>query len=522
MLTMRALIYVRVSTDEQADKGLSLPAQEEACLEYIKLKHLTIDPKKDVYIDAGESAKTANRPALQEMLSRCKKDKEVKVVLVHKLDRLARNVGDHAAIKTILRKFDIQLCSVVEPVDDSPTGALLENIMASVAEFYSANLGQEVKKGMKQVLKQGRYPGRAPVGYLNKDLIELDGTITKTIIKDSVKAESIQQAFRMFATNQFSQSLLCDELNKNGFKTFFNKGIKPTRLHGLLSNKFYMGAVVWGEEEVQGTHEPLVSPELFYRVQDVLRIRTKNTTRQKKALFSLRGSLYCAKCDRKYVAETHKGGRFSYYRCSSASRYGLHCDQKMAPEKALLEQMLDILKKVKLPEDIVTLAKMQVKKMEEQRVSGVTNERRHLREKISQLEEKQQRLLDDRLEGLIDKELCYEKMSKIKREIDLANVRLNEIEQEDNANFLALNKTIDVLGNIHEIYKMSDPPRRTLYNRSFFEKVIVDQKRITEIKWRTPFKALYRDKHDSGLPPYGAPGGNRTPITSSEATCFIH
>ena len=85
MLAMRALIYVRVSTDEQADKGLSLPAQEEACLEYIKLKHLTIDPKKDVYIDAGESAKTANRPALQEMLSRCKKDKEVKVVLVHKL-----------------------------------------------------------------------------------------------------------------------------------------------------------------------------------------------------------------------------------------------------------------------------------------------------------------------------------------------------------------------------------------------------------------------------------------------------
>ena len=505
---MRALIYVRVSTDEQADKGLSLPAQQEACMEYIKLKGWTIDPKKNVYIDAGESARTAKRPALQEMLSRCKKDKQVKVVLVHKLDRLARNVGDHAAIKAILRKYDIVLCSVVEPIDDSPTGALLENIMASVAEFYSANLGQEVKKGMKQVLKQGRYPGRAPVGYLNKDLIESDGTIKKTIVVDPIKAAAIQQAFRMFATNQFTLSLLCDELNKNGFKTFFNKGIKPTRMHDLLANKFYMGMVCWGEEEVAGTHEPIVSPELFYRVQDVLRIRAHNTTRQRKALFSLRGSLYCAKCGRKYVAETHKGGRFSYYRCSSAARYGLHCDQKMASEKLLLEQILEIFKHVKLPEDIVTLAKMQVKKLEEQRVGGVTNERRNLREKLSKLEEKQQKLLDDRLEGLIDKELCYEKMSEIKRNIDLANVRLNEIEQEDDASFIALNKTIDVLDDIYELYRTSDPPKRTLYNQSFFEKVIVDEKRIIEIKWRTPFRSLYQPKDGSGLPPYGAGEGS--------------
>jgi hypothetical protein len=103
------------------------------------------------------------------------------------------------------------------------------------------------------------------------------------------------------------------------------------------------------------------------------------------------------------VAETHKRGRFSYYRCSSASRYGLHCDQKTVAEKLLLEQILEIFKNVKLPEDIVTLAKLNVKKPEEQRVSGVTNERRHLREKIRQLEEKQQKLLDDRLEELINK-----------------------------------------------------------------------------------------------------------------------
>ena len=130
---MRALIYLRVSTDEQADKGLSIPAQKDACLKYAELKQWQGDPEKDIYTDAGESAKTATRPALQELLSRCKKDKDVQMIIVHKIDRLARNVGDYAAIRTILKKHEIQIVSVVEPVDDTPTGHLLENIMASVA-----------------------------------------------------------------------------------------------------------------------------------------------------------------------------------------------------------------------------------------------------------------------------------------------------------------------------------------------------------------------------------------------------
>jgi len=71
---MKALIYLRVSTDEQADKGLSIPAQQEACLKYAELKQWQVDTEKDIYTDAGESAKTVNRPALQELLSRCKKD----------------------------------------------------------------------------------------------------------------------------------------------------------------------------------------------------------------------------------------------------------------------------------------------------------------------------------------------------------------------------------------------------------------------------------------------------------------
>lgn len=496
---MRALVYLRVSTDEQADKGLSIPAQQEACLRYAELKQWQVNKEKDIFIDAGESARSANRPALQDMLSRCKKDKDIKIIIVHKLDRLARNVGDHAAIKTILRKYDIQLNSVVEPVDGSPTGELLENIMASVAEFYSANLGQEVRKGMTQAFKTGRWPTYAPLGYLNKKETNGDGTLTKTIVIDPIRGPMLQRIFRLFATNKYTKDAMADELKIMRFKTKHGKYLTPSNVTYILKNKFYMGYMQWGGQELMGTHEPLVSPELFYRVQDVLALRSKNTTRNHKFLFSLRGILLCAKCGRRFVAETHKQGRFSYYRCSSKARYGLSCTQSMVPDKIIQDQVLELFKHMKLPDDILTLAKLQMQKMEENRTHGVTNERKRLRERITKMEEQQQKLLDDRLEGLIDKDLCYKKLSLIQRDLDLANVRLKEIQEDNTANLVALNKTIDVLGDLYLLYKNSDTPTRFMYHRAFFEGIVIDNKQITDLKWKVPFSSLYQSNPQSVL-----------------------
>ncbi len=507
---MRALIYLRVSTDEQADRGLSIPAQQDACLKYAELKQWYVDQEKDIYIDAGESAKTVNRPALQELLSRCKKDREVNMIIVHKIDRLARNVGDYAAIRTILKKHEVQLASVVEPVDDSPTGHLLENIMASVAEFYSANLGQEVKKGMTQAFKKGRWPTGAPLGYINKQEPNGDKSLIKTIVVDPIHGLMIQKIFRLFATNKFTKVAIADELKKTGFKSRAGKYITPGNVTHILSNKFYMGIMQWGGQEVMGTHEPLISPELFYRVQDVLALRTRNTSRNNKFMFSLRGMLTCPKCGRRYVAETHKQGRFSYYRCSSAARWGLQCNQKMVPDKVIQDQVLELFKNMKLPDDVITLAKLQIQKMEENRTQGVTNERKGLRERIAKMEEQQQKLLDDRLEGLIDKDLCYKKLSEIQRDLDLANVRLKEIQDDNNANLVALNKTIDVLGNLYVLYRNSDTPTRHMYHKAFFETIVVDKKKIVDLKWKVPFSALYQSNSRSVLQPLGGPERNRT------------
>lgn len=136
---MRCVIYRRVSTREQAEKGegtegFSIPAQREACARRIADAGWSIT---DEYADRGESARTADRPALKALLARIAEDRDVDAVVVHKLDRLARNMEDHVAIRALLRQRGVALVSVTENLEESASGRLVEGIHALMAEFYS-------------------------------------------------------------------------------------------------------------------------------------------------------------------------------------------------------------------------------------------------------------------------------------------------------------------------------------------------------------------------------------------------
>ncbi len=190
-----ALIYLRVSTKEQAEKGdslegYSIPAQREACLRYLAERGWDV---ADEFIDAGESARSADRPNLKAMLRRIAEG-DIAAVVVHKIDRLARNIEDHVAIRAALRKYGVQLVSVNENIEETASGKLVEGIHALMAEFYSANLALEVKKGMTQKAKQGQWPGKAPLGYLNESR-RIQGKEIKRVVLDPERALWSRRAF---------------------------------------------------------------------------------------------------------------------------------------------------------------------------------------------------------------------------------------------------------------------------------------------------------------------------------------
>ena len=247
-----AVSYLRVSTRGQAergggaDEGFSIPAQREAN----KRKALSMGAiVGKEFVDRGASAKSADRPELQKMLEYVKENADrVDYVIVHKVDRLARNRGDDIDIMRTLRECGVQLVSASESIDDTPAGMLLHGIMSSIAEFYSQNLANEVKKGMGEKVKSGGTPTRAPLGYLNIRRMDDKGREERTVVLDEERAPLIKLAFEEYATGNWTVNDLAEHLAACGLTTRATPRIPSVPvdkrvLNTVLVNPYYKGVV---------------------------------------------------------------------------------------------------------------------------------------------------------------------------------------------------------------------------------------------------------------------------------------
>jgi len=213
-----ALVYARVSTDEQAEEGKSIETQIKLATKWTKDNGYVI-AENGIYKDEGKSATTLNRQALKDMLARCIGDEHIDIVLVQDTDRLARNTLDHLTIKSILKKKEIQLISISQPMlDDSPEGTLVDTIIASVNAFFSQLTGRKVSKVLEEKAQMGWYPGgRPPIGYKNIENPNPESTLDEKIIAiDQSTAPYVKKMFEMYLTNSFNVQQIADWLNKKG------------------------------------------------------------------------------------------------------------------------------------------------------------------------------------------------------------------------------------------------------------------------------------------------------------------
>ncbi len=273
---MKVAIYLRVSTLDQATKGntnrdgFSIPAQREACRRRAKDLGATVIKE---YTDRGESARSAARPELQRLLGDLCDKKGIKYVIVHKIDRLARNLHDDVTIGLAIQKGGAQLVSVTENIDETPSGRLLHGIMATIAEFYSRNLAAEALKGATEKAKQGGTPFQAPIGYANVTE-RVNRREIHTVNLDQVRAPLVRWAFERYATGDYGQRRLCRELAQRGLRSRIRvrSTVAPLSLGGLnkmLTNRYYLGYVKYCGVEYKGSHQPLVTPAVFAAVQAV-------------------------------------------------------------------------------------------------------------------------------------------------------------------------------------------------------------------------------------------------------------
>ena len=472
---MKYILYARKSTEEDDRQVLSIEAQLVELQEYAAKEKLEI-------VASFQEAKTAKEPGrikFAEMLAILESGKANGIISWHP-DRLARNSVDGGKIIHFVDRGLIK--SLKFPTfwfEPTPQGLFMLNIAFGQSKYFVDNLRENVKRGLRQKIRNGVWPGWAPVGYLNNPK-------TRGVDIDEVKAPKVKKLFEMYATG--SQTLLslanwCEQKNLRGN---LGKKIAISNVQKILTNPFYIGLMRWKREIFEGQHEPLIAKKLFDKCQEVMSKRGK-VQEVRKHNFAFLGLLKCASCGCSITAEKQKG--HNYYRCTK--KKGPCQEKHYLREETLAEQIKTFLQKVSLSsqdtEKVLAALDSEQDKAREDAQSEVSV----LKEKLSQVEAKLQKLLDIYVaDALSTEEYAAKKQSLLSQKVSL-NEKIIDFEQKGlswlepaRAFVKSLNQATNLLStdNLSELptFLKNIGSNHILQNRQFFFTPKIQYKLVAE------------------------------------------
>lgn len=315
---MRAAIYARYSAGpRQTDQ--SIEGQVRVCKDYCKQHDFTI---AEIYTDRHISGKTDDRPGFQRLIADSKK-KKFEVVVVYKTDRFARNKYDSAIYKRQLKVNGIKIFYAAEAIPDGPEGIILESLMEGLAEYYSAELAQKIKRGLHESALKCKIIGNTiPLGY------RASGENTFEI--DPEGAKVVQMIFDMYLAGE-TNAAICNRLNSLGIKTSRGNPFNKNSINRIISNEKYIGVYESAGVRIEDGIPSIISKETFYLAQaEKEKKRVGKSKRQPRAEYLLAGKLYCGYCKKPMIgiSGTGKSGKkFYYYYCQTVRNKG-NCDKK--------------------------------------------------------------------------------------------------------------------------------------------------------------------------------------------------
>jgi len=490
----RAVIYLRVSTDRQVKnavdpEGYSLPAQRDACLR--KAEALGADVV-DEYVDHGETARLADRPEFQRMVSRVTEQRDIDFVIVHKLNRFARNRRDDANFLYRLHESGAKLVSVSENIDDSPSGRLLHGIMASIAEYESANLATEALKGMSRKAQSGGTPNRAPLGYLNRELI-VDGRQVRGVVIDEDRAPLIQWAFEQYATGEWTIDSLADALDAKGLRTKPTKrhdgvALGSGRLHEILRNRYYIGFVSFRGVEYPGIHEPLIPEEVFEQVQTVLSANVAGE-KQRSHPHYLKSTVWCGTCGAR-LALTNAKGRYLYFFCLARQKRRANCTQRYLSADSVEATVERFYGRIQLTPARVEEIRAGLSDELAEASRQQARETQRQTKRLEQLRAQRAKLLHAHYEEAIPLDLLKSEQQRIAREVAEADhlIASSSVKYEELKS--TIERALDLAGDCHAMYMRAPNSVRRQFNQTFFEKLYVLDGEVVSAELRPTFAAL--------------------------------
>ncbi len=491
----KADLYIRVSTDEQADKGYSQRDQEERLKRYCENNNINVG--QIVYEDY--SAKTFNRPEWIKLLDTLKrKSSRTNLLLFTKWDRFSRNAGDAYQMINILKKVNVEPQAIEQPLDLSiPENKMMLAIYLAAPEVENDRRALNTYYGMRRAKKEGRLMGRAPYGYVNK--IAENGR--KYVAQKEPEASNMKWAFNEMASGVFSASQIMEMMNKKGGKT-----IKVSAFLAGLRNPAYCGKIFveqYNEEEahfVPSIHEPLISEELFERVQNIMDGNANLARPNVKILcddnLPLRGFLICPDCGHIVTGSAssgRSGHKYFYYHCQSPCRYRYKSE-------VVNNKFLEVLQAFEMRDSIKKYLKKVLKQNFEKFISNPARERKAVLLEIDRLNNKVKIARSKMLEDIIDNEEYFEVKTECKDQIDKLERKLTKVEDRKNIDFpKLLDRALSNLINLDKVFINGDiEVKRKIIGSIFPEKLQFSKNHYRTTRLNVLLSYIYQINNDLG------------------------
>ena len=421
--------YIRVSTARQGERGSSLQEQRAAIENYARRHDLLITE----WFEEQETAAKRGRRGFTHML-RLLDRKKAAGVIIHKIDRSARNLKDWADLGELIdRGVDVHFAH--ESLDlHSRGGRFSADIQAVVAADYIRNLRDEVRKGIYGRLRQGYFPMQAPLGYRNNG-----GGQEKTI--DPLTGPLVRRAFSLYATGRYNLDMLCAEMHRLGLRNRRGGRVTKSGMATLLGNEFYIGIICLKRsgERFLGKHVPLIPKEIFDVVQDVRQGRKQQCNLRHTLPY--RKLFRCAHCHRFLIGEVQKG--IHYYRCHTRE-----CPGVCLREDDLEAQIRTALARFSVSDDELALLQADFAASQRNQAELKEKELTSLRLRLGQIKERKTRLTDAYIDQVLDKDSFEERNATLLLEQVTIEEEVTRVQSGDPSEIDNLKKILELISRL--------------------------------------------------------------------------
>jgi len=494
---MKAIILCRVSTEEQKEAGNSLPAQKHRLLEYCK----RMDFKVIKTFSFDESAYKVKRDEFDKAIEQIEASNEKLVICFDKVDRFTRNVFD----KRVSQLYEMAMKDQVELHFVSDNLVINSNISASekfhfginlnLAKYYSDAVSDNVRRANEQMVRNGQWPGKAPLGYINIP----DDNDGKNIIQDINTSQLIRKLFKLYGTGNESIKTLTAKMNKLGLKGYKGKAITTSIVHHILNNPFYYGEMKYKGILYPHRYDPLISRDLFQRCQQIIKSYNKKNFKIQAKPFIFRGLIKCKNCGCAVTPEIKKG-KYIYYSCTNAKGT---CKRAYVTEATLLQPVYEALKAIRMPDDRIKELTEALKKTAKNENAYHMKQMASLQAAYEKYENRLSNLLDEKVDGSITSEMYDKKVNEYKEEQGRILDQMQTHSNADHRFYLTANKVFNLAKRAAEIFESSEvQEKRALLNFLLQNCTLNGQKLAFDL--REPFNLIVETKHHPiGLPTVG-------------------